>query len=308
MKTDLSHLPQRKRRELARIVDVLFAEFEDALSLCTSKRKKKGRIQKIILFGSHARADWVEDVASGYMSDYDLLIIVSEHKLTDYEYWYKAEDQLMRGKNIWFTRDTYFKPEVNFIVHTLAEVNDHLAKGLYFYTDIRRDGIALYELKNNRKLGQPKPLNAQEAYEVAQEHFDIWYEKSAQMFMTYEFSLDKKWNNQAAFMLHQTTESIYKCLLLVLTNYTPDLHNIERLRSLCEDRDKRLVEVWPRYHRRHKRRFQLLKCAYVEARYSKHYKISKRELEWLGERVTHLQILCKSICKEHLTQLKTDIH
>ena len=32
---------------------------------------------KIILFGSHARDDWVEAPKEGYFSDYDLLIIVN---------------------------------------------------------------------------------------------------------------------------------------------------------------------------------------------------------------------------------------
>jgi hypothetical protein len=31
MRTDLDHLPLAKRQELARIVEILFAEFEDAL-------------------------------------------------------------------------------------------------------------------------------------------------------------------------------------------------------------------------------------------------------------------------------------
>jgi len=32
--------------------------------------KRKGAILKIILFGSHARGDWVSDPIGGYISDY----------------------------------------------------------------------------------------------------------------------------------------------------------------------------------------------------------------------------------------------
>ena len=39
MKTDLDHLPDRKKRDLARIVEILFAEFEDATALSTQKWK-----------------------------------------------------------------------------------------------------------------------------------------------------------------------------------------------------------------------------------------------------------------------------
>ena len=55
MKTSLDHLPLRKQRELARIVEVLHEEFEDALKEGMADFEKLGRILKIILFGSYAR-------------------------------------------------------------------------------------------------------------------------------------------------------------------------------------------------------------------------------------------------------------
>ena len=54
MKSSLDHLPQSKRQELARAVEILFAEFEDALVGATQAYKRQGRILKIILFGSYA--------------------------------------------------------------------------------------------------------------------------------------------------------------------------------------------------------------------------------------------------------------
>ena len=53
MKTSLDHLPQGKQRELERVVEVLHEEFEDALKEGTADFKKRGRILKIILFGSY---------------------------------------------------------------------------------------------------------------------------------------------------------------------------------------------------------------------------------------------------------------
>ena len=47
MRRSLSHLPQRKKQELGRIADTI-VEVVPAT-------------QMIILFGSHARGDWVED-------------------------------------------------------------------------------------------------------------------------------------------------------------------------------------------------------------------------------------------------------
>ena len=91
MKSSIDHLPERKQRELARIVAILLEELQDALNDATAEFKKKGRILKIILFGSYARGDWVDEphTMKGYRSDYDLLIIVNNRKLTDFaSYWY----------------------------------------------------------------------------------------------------------------------------------------------------------------------------------------------------------------------------
>jgi hypothetical protein len=43
-----------------------------------------------------------------------------------------------------------------------------------------------------------------------------------------------------------------------------------------------------------------LRRAYVDARYSPHYKISADELAWLSERIAVLQQTVKSVCEEHL--------
>lgn len=90
MQTGLDHLPAHKQRELERVVQIIFEEFENALSLAKHQWKKRGRIDKIILYGSYARGGWVDEphTAKGYQSDFDLLIIVNDKRLTDrVDYW-----------------------------------------------------------------------------------------------------------------------------------------------------------------------------------------------------------------------------
>ncbi len=53
MRSSLDHLPPHKQRELERIVQIVFEEFEDVLALATQDWKRKGRIAKIILYGSY---------------------------------------------------------------------------------------------------------------------------------------------------------------------------------------------------------------------------------------------------------------
>ncbi|MGC6399970.1 HEPN domain-containing protein [Sphingomonas sp. FW199] len=301
MRSDIDHLPPAKQRELERVLQILFEEFDDALALAKHEWKKKGRILKVILYGSYARGGWVDEphTAKGYKSDFDLLVIVNDKRLTDrVSYWLKLEDRLNRELGITRTLST----PVNFIVHTLQEVNDGLAHGRYFFMDIARDGIALYQF-DDTELHIPKPKTPEQALAMAKEYFEEWMPGALQFLETAKFTIDKGWNKKAAFLLHQSTESLYHCLLLVVTFYTPHVHNIGFLRTQAERLDRRLVDVWPADRRFEQRAWEKLKEAYVKARYSKHYRISEEELRWLGERVEELGRVVHGVCSERITQL-----
>ncbi len=304
MKTSLDHLPEKKQRELARIQEILFEEFDLAKGNSQKVYNQKGRILKIVLFGSYARGDWVDEAgktAKGYQSDFDLLIVVNYAQLTDMAtYWYKAEDRIIRDRAV--------KTPIGLIVHSLGEVNDKLALGQYFFTDIIRDGIALYELAGHRFV-DPKPLKPKEAYKAAKEYCEDWYGSAMRRLEIFQIEMDKEtgenqWLKDAAFTLHQCVERLYGAYLLTTTLYSPSTHNIRRLRSLVEAKDERFREIWPDEDRFQRRSFELLKEAYVKARYSKHYKITEEELYWLGERAELLAALVKQACEKRLKKLK----
>lgn len=303
MKTGLDHLPPAKQRELERVVQILFQEFDDATAVATSDWKKQARILKVILYGSYARGGWVDEphTAKGYQSDFDLLVIVNHDKLTDrVEFWTTAEDRLNRELAITKTLRT----PVNFIVHTLQEVNDGLAHGRYFFMDVARDGIALYQ-SDDTELHQPKPKTPKQALAMAQEYYGEWLPSAASFVKGYRFYMQEGDWKKAAFLLHQATEQLYHCVLLVCTFYTPHVHNLGFLRTQAERIDPRLVDAWPRDQRTDRARFEKLKEAYVKARYSKHYRISEEELAWLGERVEALGQAVQVICEERIASLES---
>lgn len=302
MRTDLDHLPPAKQRELERVVQILFEEFADATAIATSDWKKNARILKVILYGSYARGGWVDEphTAKGYQSDFDLLVIVNNEKLTDrIEFWATAEDRLDRELAITKTLRT----PVNFIVHTMHEVNDGLAHGRYFFMDLARDGIALYQSEDT-EFHKPKPKTPEQALAMAREYFDEWYPAAMRRYEFVKFGLERGHFKETAFELHQTVESLYHCVLLVCTFYTPHVHNLGFLRTQAERIDPRLIDAWPRDNRADRTRFQKLKEAYVKARYSKHFRISEEELAWLSERVEVLGQAVQVICEERIAQLE----
>ncbi|MES2904882.1 MAG: HEPN domain-containing protein [Pseudomonadota bacterium] len=302
MRTDLDHLPPPKQRELERVVQILFEEFGEATALATQDWKKKGRILKIILYGSYARGGWVDEphTAKGYRSDFDLLIIVNDQRLTDrVDYWIKAEERLNRELSITKT----LKTPVNFIVHSLHEVNDGLAHGRFFFMDVARDGIAIYQ-SDDKELAEPKPKTPDQAVAMAKEYYEEWLGSALGFYEQAAHAREKGRNKIAAFELHQATERLYHCVLLVVTFYTPHVHNIGFLRTQAERLDRRLTHVWPMDLRIDRAMFEKLKEAYVKARYSKHYRISAGELVWLSAHIEELGRVVQEVCLERIAMLE----
>ncbi len=296
MRSSLEHLPEKKQRELARVVEIIHEEFSDALEGSSAAFKKRGRILKIILFGSYARGTFVDEphTMKGYRSDYDILVIVNSKKLAEPECWDKATDRLMWDKGV--------STPVGLIVHGAREVNNFLADGQYFFVDIVREGIILYEL-DDRPLAEPKRLSPADALRVAGEHFERHFANAKDFADGSRFYLERSNLPLATFVLHQAVETNYSCLLLTLTNYSPPSHNLKFLRGLAEDQDSRLIEAWPRDQHRFTAWYNILNEAYVKARYSKHFEISEEALAWLIERTEQLRRLVGTICKERLAEL-----
>ena len=297
MKTDLDHLPLSKQRELAHVVRVLFEEFE-AATTTSNGFGKVARIFKVVLYGSYARGDWVSDPIGGYTSDYDILIVVSHDKLTDFtDYWAVAEDRLMRDVTI----TNALSAPVNFIVHTLKDVNQQLEHGRPFFGDIVRQGIALYEAEGHA-FAQPRNLPPEEARAEAERYFDEWFGSAAGFRSQALHAVQTGLPKIAAFEFHQATERLYHTVLLVLTLYSPKSHKLNFLRSHCEEIAPELIAAWPREDKFSRRCFELLRLAYVNARYSPEYKLTDEEIGWIAERVAALETLVREVCERRLAQ------
>ncbi|QMV14899.1 HEPN domain-containing protein [Vibrio spartinae] len=286
MKTSLDHLPEFKQQELAMISTILRDTLDDYLEGKTGS-KSEFRILKIILFGSHAKGNWVSDPINGYISDYDILVIVNKAALVeDYVVWQRAEEQIDRKVK---------SAPLGLIVHDLQEVNERLQQGHYFFKDIREEGIELFAA-TPKPLIEPGDLTEEELREIARKHYEKWLKSASQFFIIYQETAAKNWITEAAFLLHQTTERFFACVLLTCTNYLPKSHNIEKLSKLCAQIEPEFKMIFPLDNKFHRRSFRRLQRAYIEARYSEHYEITEEELAYLEGRVLQLKALVERVC------------
>ena len=101
----------------------------------------------IILFGSYARGQWVEDtyteghITYEYISDFDILVLTRLKKT--------ADNLIIRHKAI--------KTPVSVIYHSVGQVNYRLKEGRYFFSDIKKEGLLLYDSGQIQTRLDPTP-------------------------------------------------------------------------------------------------------------------------------------------------------
>jgi uncharacterized protein len=288
MKTTLAHLPAIKQKELQTVMAAIRTYKE---------------VEMVILFGSYARGDWIEEYENDgvhfrYQSDYDLLVIVKAQGIFKQRH---LENDLM---NAIHNTERILTP-CSVIVHDIRYFNNQLEEGQYFFSDIKKEGVILYD-SGKLNLQEAKPLNHEERYELAKEDFDHWFTDAMGFYRGFEFYMKEKSYNLAAFLLHQAAERYYNALLLVFTRYKSKTHDLDVLRRLTNTLDQRLIKVFPLNNVKEGHHFKLLRDAYIEARYKKKYTITEQELLWLADRVKMLQQLTEVLCKEKMQTFLTE--
>ncbi|MCG8321735.1 MAG: HEPN domain-containing protein [Cytophagales bacterium] len=282
----MNQIPKPKQDELTKLTE-LISGFKE--------------VEMVILFGSYARGNWVEDryiengITYEYRSDYDLLVVLTHEDLKQK---FRIED---KTKSTLIETGEVTTP-VSMIFHGVKHLNQALTIGNYFFKDIKQEGIVLYD-SGKFKLATPKKMTPGQYRQKAQDYFDQWFE-SAQEFLEFsQIAFQKRYYHKAAFELHQTTERYYTTILLVFTDYRPKDHNLETLGIKAEMCDRRFA-VFPKETGEEKRLFELLKRAYIDARYKmSEYKITKEELSYLSGCVNELKKLTEEICREKIRRI-----
>ena len=171
MNASLEHLPEHKQKQLREIAGVIVKAVDP---------------EKVILFGSHATGRWVEHryteggITYEYISDYDILVITkSGESRKDYEVQDLIENRC------------FYRTPVTVITHDIDFVNKMLSEGQYFFTDIEKEDILLYDA-GTTPLAECKPLSQAEAKAIVQNYFDQRLSPAKRFFKGAGFYLQEK--------------------------------------------------------------------------------------------------------------------
>ena len=290
MKTSIDFLPERKQSDLRELVRLIRDEAKDTVM--------------VILYGSYARNTYVEcderhdfGVKTFYMSDYDLLVVTKKRLgVREGTVATHIKDHFLCGK------DAEFQTRPQIVNESISKLNNALSEGRYFYVEILEQGIMLYD-SGEYELTTPRDLNYSEIEKMARKYYDDKFNVTALEFLNLSRdSYSRKNYRMASFNLHQATENFLKTIRLIYSLYGHKEHDLEFLLGKCKLHTLELAKVFPRDTEEEERLFELLKRAYVEARYNDDFVVTKEDIDALIPKVELLRDITKQICTERIAE------
>ncbi|MCD7938212.1 MAG: HEPN domain-containing protein [Tannerellaceae bacterium] len=287
MKKSIAYLPKRKQDDLRRLTEMI--------------RKRLPEAELIVLYGSYARNEYVDydervefGIPTSYRSDYDILVATSG--ITD-----KAAGQILDRVDELYYTDPDRQTPVEFINDDIKKLNKDLSEGRYFYTQVKQEGVILYD-SGRFKLARRRKLRYDEIKQQAEEYFEEKFEWANSFLEGAKFYYSRKEYRMTSFLLHQTCENYYYAIRLVFTLQNSKQHNLTKLASSVRKYSEELPQVFPRDTTEEKRLFKLLKAAYVEARYNPKFVVTREDIIALFQKVERLREITQRLCKAKLEE------
>ncbi len=287
MKRSTRFLPPRKRQDLQQLVALI--------------REQVKHVEMIVLFGSYAKnkyVDYDQRVEFGtptyYMSDYDIVILtrkpIGAIESSLYE---KIKDKFFENKN----RPFHTHPQ--FVNYGIDDFNYALTKAHYFETEIKRDGVILYD-SGTYKLARRRKLDYTEIKERAQKYFDDKFGRANQFLKGVTFYCEDGDCRMASFHLHQSVENFLRTIPMVFILYGHKSHDLSELMNAAKKHTTDIFKAFPRDTEEEKRLFDLLQRAYIESRYNPDFEITKEDIDALIPKIEQLRDIVEKVCCERI--------
>lgn len=295
MKRSIKHLPKRTQEELNTLLELIT---QNITGCCM-----------VVLFGSYARKEyvlWDERIEFGvrtsYQSDYDIMVVVKKSNLKSVEDRIRTIVTPKYHKKYEFDRRRHASPQ--FIVENIGKLNKQLERGQYFFSEIIKDGINMYDTKEF-EFTKPRVLSFREIKQYAQDEYDTHFPEGVNFLKFVKIAYADAMYKSGSFLLHQTCERFYNTISLVFINYRPKCHKLEELGAIVKSFSRDLVTVFPLNTDFEKRCYDLLCRAYIEARYNKNFVVTTEEMAYMIERTEILREITFSLCKEQFAYYDT---
>lgn len=287
MKRSIRFLPPRKRQDLQQLTALI--------------REQVKQVEMIVLFGSYAKnkyVDYDQRVEFGtptyYMSDYDIVILTRKPiGAVEYSLYEKIKDRFFENKN----RPFHTHPQ--FVNYGIDDFNYALTKAHYFETEIKRDGVILYD-SGTYKLARRRKLDYTEIRDRAQKYFDDKFTLALDLFENVSFDYKEGKYKLSSFHLHQSAENFLRTIPMVFILYGHKSHDLSELMNAAKKHTTDIFKAFPRDTAEEKRLFDLLQRAYIESRYNPDFEITKEDIDALIPKIEQLRDIVDKVCRERI--------
>ena len=294
MKRSTRFLPPRKRQDLQQLVSLI--------------REQVKQVEMIVLFGSYAKNSYVDydqriefGTPTYYMSDYDIVILTRKPiGAAEYSLYEKIKDKFFENKN----RPFHTHPQ--FINYGIEDFNYALSKAHYFETEIKRDGVVLFD-SGTYKLARRRKLDYTEIRDRAQKYFDDKFTLALDLYENVFFDYKRTKYKLSSFHLHQSAENLLRVIPMVFTLYGHKSHNLSELMNAAKKPTTEIFRVFPRDTQEEQRLFDLLQRAYIESRYNPDFEITKEDIDALIPKVEQLRSIVERTCRERIAYYDAQI-
>ncbi len=294
MKRSTRFLPPDKRQDLQQLTALITEHIKN--------------VEMIILFGSYAKNKYVDydqriefGTPTYYMSDYDIAILTRKPiGAIEYSLYEKIKDKFFEHKN----RPFHTHPQ--FVNYGIDDFNYAISKAHYFETEIKRDGVILFDA-GEYKLARRQKLNFEEIKERAQKYFDDKFGRASSFLIDVQYPRERQDYKQASFYLHQATENFLRTVSLVHILYSPKSHDLNDLIVSNKAHTTAICKVFPRNTPEEERLFDLLQRAYIESRYNPDFEITKADINALIPKIELLRDIVEKVCTERIAYYASQI-
>ncbi len=285
MKRSTRFLPPKKRQDLQQLTTLILEQVK--------------QVEMIVLFGSYAKNSYVDydqrvefGTPTYYMSDYDIVILTRKPiGAAEYSLYEKIKDKFFENKN----RPFHTHPQ--FINYGIEDFNYALSKAHYFETEIKRDGVVLFD-SGTYKLARRRKLDYTEIRDRAQKYFDDKFTLALDLYENVFFDYKRTKYKLSSFHLHQSAENLLRVIPMVFTLYGHKSHNLSELMNAAKKHTTEIFRVFPRDTQEEQRLFDLLQRAYIESRYNPDFEITKEDIDALIPKVEQLRSIVERTCRE----------
>ena len=291
MKRSIKRLPKRTQEELAVLQELILSNLTN--------------VRMIILYGSYARGEYViwdetYDERGGltyYQSDLDILVICDTRDANKAERHAREVivpkyDTRMEGKR--------HPAPPSIIVENPTTINRAIRRKHYFFYEIIKDGILLYN-DGTFQIGKPEKLPYREIKQYAEEEYAECFPLAEGFLRHGELAYEDGDYKLGSFLLHQACERFYKSFTLVYNGIRPKSHELKVLGAMVRSCSREFANVFPTHTFEDNKAFDKLCRAYIEARYNRLFTVSKEQYEYMLARTEVLREVTIRECAARIT-------